>query len=185
MVIKPMFFHKLSMTSTYDTSESIATLPPESNVDDDKIRSMLAPPLYLQEREKKVQTDHSFITLSEQTQCQVHLTSEKVQGNLSRCSHTEESRVKTHFPTEKAFLQDINQFKEKVKLSSGSLIWKEAARAVLEEQRDHLLAEAKSEILKQECRRIITENRVAEKMVPRIYKKNRNIRNFMYDCFFT
>ena len=28
----------------------------------------------------------------------------------------------------------------------------EAARSVLEEQRDHLLAEAKSEILKQECK---------------------------------
>ena len=32
--------------------------------------------------------------------------------------------VKKHFPTEQAFLQDINQFKEKMKISSGSLIWK-------------------------------------------------------------
>ena len=36
--------------------------------------------------------------------------------------------------------------------SSGSRIWKKAARRVLEEQRDRQLAEAKSEILKQECK---------------------------------
>ena len=58
-------------------------------------------------------TDHEFVTSSEKTQCQVHLTSEKVQGNLPQCSHTKESRVKRHFPIEKAFPQDINQFQEK------------------------------------------------------------------------
>ena len=42
---------------------------------------------------------------------------------------------------------------EKVKFSSGSLIWKKLReQLVLEEERDHLLAEAKSEILKQECK---------------------------------
>ena len=75
-------------------------------------------------REKHVPIDHEFITPSEKTQCQVHLTSETVQGNLPQCSHTKESRVKRHFPTEKAFPQDINQFKEKTKLSSGCLIRK-------------------------------------------------------------
>ena len=46
-----MFFHKPSMTSTFDTSDRIATHPPESDLDDDQIRNMLAPLLYLQERE--------------------------------------------------------------------------------------------------------------------------------------
>ena len=107
MEIKPMFFHKPSMTSTCDTSESIATLPPESDLDDDQSQNMLASPLYLQEQ---VLTDDQFLTLSEKSQCPSHLMSEKVQGNLPRCSHTEESRVKTQFPTEKAFPQDIKQF---------------------------------------------------------------------------
>ena len=71
-------------------------------------------------REKQVPTDHEFITPSEKTQCQVHLTSEKVQGELPQCSRTKESRVKKHFPTEKAFPQDINQFKDKTKLYSDS-----------------------------------------------------------------
>ena len=84
--------------------------------------------------------DHEFITPLEKTQCQVHLTSEKVQGNLPQCSHTEESRVEKHFPTEKACPQDINQFKERRKLYSGSLIWKKL--------RDEFL----KQILKQECK---------------------------------
>ena len=46
---KPMFFYKTSMTSTYDSVESIATLPPESYLDDDQTRNMLASPPYLQE----------------------------------------------------------------------------------------------------------------------------------------
>ena len=103
-------------------------------------------------RQKQVPTGHEFITPSEKTQCQVHLTSEKVQGNLPQCSHTKESRVKKHFPTEKGFPQDINQFKEKVKTFFRFSDLEEAARTVLEEQRNHLLAEAKSEILKQECK---------------------------------
>ena len=75
-------------------------------------------------REKQVQTDHEFITPSDKTQCPVHLTSENVQGNLPQCSHTQESRVKRDFPTEKPFPKDINQFKERTKLYLGSLIRK-------------------------------------------------------------
>ena len=59
-------------------------------------------------RQKHVPTDHEFITTSDKTQCQVHLTSEKVHGNRPQCSHTKESRVKKHTPAEKAFPQDIN-----------------------------------------------------------------------------
>ena len=63
MVIKSIFFHKPSMMSTHDTPESIAPLPPESDLDDDQIRNMLALPLYLQEREASADRSlvyHSF-----------------------------------------------------------------------------------------------------------------------------
>ena len=33
ILVKPMFFHKPSMTSTYDSAESIATPPPESDLE--------------------------------------------------------------------------------------------------------------------------------------------------------
>ena len=63
LCVKPLFFHRPSITSTYDSAESIATLPPESDSDDEQIRALLASPLYLQGREKQVRTDHKFITL--------------------------------------------------------------------------------------------------------------------------
>ena len=108
-------------------------------------------PLYLQEREASA--DRSLVYHSFRKKFSVKLisASEKVQGNLPQCSYTKENRVKKQFPTEKAFPQDIKQFKERVNLSSGFSDPEEAARTVLEEQRDHQLAEAKSEISKQEC----------------------------------
>ena len=50
------------MASTCDSEESIATPPPDSDLDDDEIRALLASPLYLQEREanaERLQVYHS------------------------------------------------------------------------------------------------------------------------------
>ena len=63
MEIKQMFFHKPSMTSTYDTSESITTPSPKSDLDYDQIRNILTSPLYLQEGEASAYQSlvyHSF-----------------------------------------------------------------------------------------------------------------------------
>ena len=128
MEIKTMFFHMSSMTSTYDPAESIATPRPESNLDDDQIRNML--------------TDHEFITLSTKTQCPVHLASVKVQGNLSRCSHKKESRVKTHLPIEKAFPQDIKRSQGEGETFVRIFKPKETLRFVLEDRREDLCAGA-------------------------------------------
>ena len=83
--VKPMFFHRPKMTSTYDSAESIATPPLESDLDDEQTCCFHCCTF---RREKQVLTDHDFITVSEKTQCQVHLTSEKVQGNLPQCFQT-------------------------------------------------------------------------------------------------
>ena len=42
--------------------------PPEPDLDDEQIRALLASPLYLQEREKEVQTDHECIAVPDVTQ---------------------------------------------------------------------------------------------------------------------
>ena len=58
-----MFFHRPNVTSTNDSAESIATPPPESDLDDEQIRNMLASPLYLQESEvsaDRPRVCHSF-----------------------------------------------------------------------------------------------------------------------------
>ena len=50
---------------------------PESDLDDEQIRDMLASPLYLQEREARAdKTNHEFITPTEKTLCQAHHGSE-------------------------------------------------------------------------------------------------------------
>ena len=46
--VKTLFFHRPSIASTCDSAESIATSPPESDLDDEQIRALLASPLYLQ-----------------------------------------------------------------------------------------------------------------------------------------
>ena len=51
LCVKQLFFHRLSITSTQDSAESIATSPPEWDLDDGQIRALLASPLYSQERE--------------------------------------------------------------------------------------------------------------------------------------
>ena len=85
-----------------------------------------------------------------------------MQGNLPQCSHTQESRVKTISDREGVSSghqtvdgEGISSGPEPVQGKDETLfrfsVPKGAARLVLEEPRDHLLAEAKSEILKQEC----------------------------------
>ena len=64
--VEPLSLHRPSMTSTYDSAECIATPPPESDVDDEQIRTLLASPLYLQEREASADlTDHEFNSFRE------------------------------------------------------------------------------------------------------------------------
>ena len=48
--VKPLFFHRPSKASSSDSAERIATPPPDSDLDDDQIRALLASALYLQER---------------------------------------------------------------------------------------------------------------------------------------
>ena len=106
---------------------------------------MLTSPLYLQEREASADR-------SEKTLCQVHLVSDQVRRDLQLLSHTKESRVKNLAPTETVFPWRIEQLKEKNEALSRLSESENDTRFALEEQRAHLLAEANSEVLKQECR---------------------------------
>ena len=47
---RSLFSDRPNVTSAYGTAESNATSPPESDSDDEQIRTMLAAPLCLQER---------------------------------------------------------------------------------------------------------------------------------------
>ena len=56
--VKPFFFHRPRKASTYDSAESIATHPPESGLDDEQIRALLASPLY---QEQEANADRSQV----------------------------------------------------------------------------------------------------------------------------
>ena len=49
--VNHLLFHRPSAASTKDSAESIATPPPDTDLDDEQIRALLASPLHLQERE--------------------------------------------------------------------------------------------------------------------------------------
>ena len=142
MEINPMFFHKPSMTSTYDTSESIATPAPESDFDDDQIRDMLASSLC--RREKQVLTDHECTTPSSHFR-------ESAEKPAAVFSHKRKSSQDTF--SDREGISSVHQTVQ----GKGKSFFRfsdseEAARTVLEEQRDRQLAAAKSEILEQECK---------------------------------
>ena len=145
-LFKPMFFHRQSMTSTCDSAESIAVPPPESDLDDEQIRNMLVSPLYLQVREASADRSRVYHSFRK--------------NSVSSSSHLRESALFSH---NRRSSQET--FSDREGVSSGhqpgqgkdeTLFMfsdpEEASRLVLEEQRDHLLPEAKYEILKQECK---------------------------------
>ena len=57
--VKPLFFHRPSIASTYDSAQSIVTPLPDSDFDDEQLR-LLASPLYLQEREASAERSQVY-----------------------------------------------------------------------------------------------------------------------------
>ena len=142
ILVKAMSFHTPSM-SPYGAHESIAT--PRSDLDDEQTRNMLVSPLYLTGERSKCRPNTSLSLLQRNLSVKFISLPRKRRETFS----LKKSRVKKHFPTKKAFPQDINSSRKRRNPIRFSDL-EDAARLVLEEQRYHLLAEAKSEILKQE-----------------------------------
>ena len=67
VLVKPLFFHRPSMTSTCDSAESIATIPPESDLDDEQVRNTPVSPLYLQKREASADRSRVYHSLREKS----------------------------------------------------------------------------------------------------------------------
>ena len=63
LCVKPLFFHRPCISWTYDSAENIATPPPESDLDDEQIRALLASRLYLK-GEKQVRTEKENLVSS-------------------------------------------------------------------------------------------------------------------------
>ena len=130
----------------------------ESDLDGDQIRNMLASLLQLQERQANADQSRVYHSLRENlVSSSSHFresterpAARKVRGNPLRCFQTEGSRVKKHFPTED-FSSD-----QQVPGNNEPPLWfsnpESSVKSFLQEPQDYMLAEAKSEVRKQECR---------------------------------
>ena len=58
--VKPLSLNQSITASTNDSAESIATPPPESDLDDEQLRALLALPLYLQERQASAERSQVY-----------------------------------------------------------------------------------------------------------------------------
>ena len=58
--VKPLSFHQSITASTYESAQSIATPLPESDLDDEQLRALLASPLYPQEREASAERSEVY-----------------------------------------------------------------------------------------------------------------------------
>ena len=134
--VKSQSYHQSQMHSDDDPAESIVG----SDLEDGQLRKMLASPLYIQGKEENSEPSRApeasgkpeamemqergasaQRTQEERARCQVHLKRLKFQGNLRHCC----------------------QF-------SNTLIHQNFGRSLLERNQDHLLGQARSELMKQE-----------------------------------
>ena len=128
IMVKPMFFHRPSMTLTYVSGESIGTLPPESDLDDDQIRNMLVSPLYLQVREAGADRHRVYHSFRENSVSSSSHFRESAGKPDAEFSHKRKSSRETFSERENV---SSGQLKENVNLPSGSLIRKKVREQFL------------------------------------------------------
>ena len=114
---------------------------------------MLASPLYLQEREASAdrsQVYHSYRVNSVSSSSRFHASAGKPAAVFShkRKSSQESHSDRDGFPLAHRAVQGGNEALSRLSLSESE----NDTRSILEEQRDHLLSEGRTEVLKQECR---------------------------------
>ena len=82
--VKPLSFHQSITASTYDSAGSMATPLPESDLDDEQLRALLASPLYFQEREASA--ERAQVCHSERENLMSSSSQDPTStGNLSHC----------------------------------------------------------------------------------------------------
>ena len=126
--VKRLSFHQSTTASTYDPAESIATPLPESDLDDEQLRALLASPLYSQEREPSAERSQVY-----------HSEHENLMSSSSQDPTSTGKSV--------ALLSSQNRLNQETFTDGGDLPVN-VAKSLLDGIRDHSLAEARSELMK-------------------------------------
>ena len=145
-----MSFHQSITASTYDSAESIATPPLDSDLDDEKLRALLASPLDMQEREASAERSQVY-----------HSERENLMPSSSR-DPISTGKLAALFSSQNRLYQDTFSDRQDFSSRHQQVFWSNerfirfsfpatnVAKSVLDGNRDHLLAEATSELMKQE-----------------------------------
>ena len=144
--VKPVSFHQPITAPTYDSSESIATPSPDSDLDGEQIRALLASPVYLQEREEGAERSKLNHFERENLMCSSPLfamsTGKFVAFKNRLNPETFSDREDFPFRHQQVFGSNEPFFR----FSNPANV----AKSLLVGKRDHLLAEPRSELMKQE-----------------------------------
>ena len=159
--VKPLSFHQSITASTYISAESIATLPPESYLDDVQLRALLVSPLYLQEREASVERSQVYHS-ERQNLMSISSQDPTSTGKLVAVFSNQNKLNQDTFPIETIFPQEINRFLGVVNFFIRFSNPANVAKSLFDGNRDHLLAEARSEVTKQEYKVESLNNCVCE-----------------------
>ena len=148
--VKFLSHHQSITFSTFDSAERIATPPPESDLDDEQLRALQVTPLYLQER--GASAERSQVYHSERENLMSSSSQDPTSGGTGKAVAV--------FSSQSKLSQDT--FSDRVQFSSthqqvfgcGEPIFRfsdpaNVARSLLDGNEDDLLAEARSELMKQ------------------------------------
>ena len=89
--VKPLSYSQSLIHSAYDSAESIAT-PPDSDLEDEQLRKMLASPLFSHGREENEGQPRAYHT-ERKSMISILLTILKYQGNLVRSVYRSEKHM--------------------------------------------------------------------------------------------
>ena len=147
--VRPLSFHQSIMGSTYDSAESIARSP-ESDLDDKQLRALLASPLYLQEREASAERSQVFY--SERENLMSSSSQDPISTGKPVASISSQNRLNPEtFSDREDFSLRYQQFflgsnEPFIRFSNPANV----VKSLRDGGRDHFLAEARSELMKQE-----------------------------------
>ena len=158
--VRPLSYSQSLIHSAHDSTESIAT-PPDSDLEDQQLRKMLASPLYTevsvkpdaesaQKREANAQRTQSLSLKTRKFDVKFFSRLTNLQGNLVQCFRATVNRVITRFPKETEVTNRETVSRVVFILFLELLTPTNVGKILLDVNKDHLLNQARSELMKQE-----------------------------------
>ena len=144
--VKTLSFHQSIIASIYDSAECIATALPESDLDDEQLRALMASPLHLQER--KASAERSQVYHSERENLMSTSSQDPISTGKPVAFFSSQSRLNqdTFSDRDDFSLRHQQVFGSNEPFIKFSNLANEAT-SLLDGNRDHLPTEARSEFM--------------------------------------